>query len=71
MRRNILAGLALIVALCFVTGTALAATNVKVRAGVHKGFARIVFDWPEPVTYTTDLAPDHLNIRFSKPFTAK
>jgi len=50
---------------------AWAANAVKVRAGVHKGFARIVFDWPTPVTYTTDLGSAHLKIRFSKPLAAK
>ena len=70
MRGPVLAALALITALCFLTETALAATNVKVRAGVHKNYARIAFDWPEAVTYTTELGADHLQIRFSKPFTA-
>ena len=72
--RKILAGIALLVALMVITGLArdvLAATKVKVRAGVHKGYARIVFDWPVPVTYTTNLGADNLQIRFSKPFTAK
>jgi len=72
--RTVLAGILLLAALLItaVTGqAALAATAVKVRAGVHKNYARIVFDWPVPVTYTTDLGSDRLSIRFSKPLTAK
>ncbi len=75
MRRSriFLAGLALLMALIFAAGSghdAFAVTKVKVRAGIHKGYARIVFDWPVPVTYTTDLGSDRLRIRFSKPFAA-
>ncbi len=71
--RILLAGITLLMALIFVAGPghdALAVTNVKVRAGVHKDYARLVFDWPIPITYTTDLGTDHLRIRFSKPFAA-
>lgn len=73
LRGKFLAGIALLVALIFAAGlshAAQAATKVKVRAGVHKGYARIVFDWPVKVTYTTDLAADNLRIRFSQPFEA-
>ncbi len=70
MRRSLQVMLAFFVALSLFGGSALAAKNVKVRAGVHKNFARIVFDWPGKVTYTTDLGASHLSIRFSEPFTA-
>lgn len=75
MRRSriFLAAIGLLMAFIFATGPghgALAASKVKLRAGVHKNYARIVFDWPVPVTYTTDLRADNLRIRFSKPFVA-
>ncbi|MDA1098916.1 MAG: hypothetical protein O2967_08005 [Proteobacteria bacterium] len=75
MRRSriFLAGMTLLLALFFAVGSGhevLALSEVKVRGGVHKTYARIVFDWPVPVTYTTDLSVDNLRIRFSKPFAA-
>ena len=73
LRKGFLAGIAVLLALVFVAAGShdvVAATKVKVRAGVHKNFARIVFDWPVPVTYTTDLGSGYLRIKFSKPFSA-
>jgi tetratricopeptide (TPR) repeat protein len=45
------------------------ADNVKVRAWAHPGFARIVFDWPTPVTFKTDSNGAVLNITFARPIT--
>jgi|GEM_PF-7073418 len=45
------------------------ADDVKVRAWAHPGFARIVFDWPTPVTFKTNRNGDVLNITFARPIT--
>lgn len=38
-------------------GAAAAQDAVKLRAGTHQGYARLVFDWPQPVTYEAAPAP--------------
>lgn len=39
---------------------------VQLRAGEHKDFTRLVFDWPEkPASYTTNLTGNILTIRFN------
>jgi predicted Zn finger-like uncharacterized protein len=41
--------------------------EVIVRAGRHESFARIVFDWPQEVTYETRQDGDRLVVSFSRP----
>ncbi|MCK4939981.1 MAG: hypothetical protein KAR80_06755, partial [Rhodospirillaceae bacterium] len=38
--------------------------NVGVRTGLHKGFSRIVFDWPTQVPYTANRDGNKLDISF-------
>jgi len=44
--------------------------TVRVRAGEHAGFSRVVFDWPRPVDYTVGRAGGVLTVRFSAAATA-
>ncbi len=41
--------------------------QVRVRAYEHENFARIVFDWPQRVAYTTQLNRNRLLVSFSRP----
>lgn len=50
--------------------TAQAKQAVYLRAGVHPQYARIVFAWPEPVSYQAAITGQQLQITFSSPFTA-
>ncbi len=43
--------------------------QVRVRAYEHENFARIVFDWPQRVAYTTQLNRNRLLVSFSRPAT--
>ena len=45
---------------------AVSAEQVKVRAGVHDGFGRIVFEWPVPTTFEAVAAARQVDIRFSR-----
>jgi len=38
--------------------------SLKVRAGVYKGFTRVVFDWPKSVPYSAFAGVGKLSIRF-------
>lgn len=49
---------------------AQAAKSIKVRAGVSEGYARIVFDWPNPPKYRANIADGKLVIVFEQPFEA-
>ncbi|MBK8174444.1 MAG: hypothetical protein IPK66_03925 [Rhodospirillales bacterium] len=42
---------------------------VPVRTGQHRGFSRVVFDWPGPVGYTVIRTPDGATITFDAPAT--
>jgi tetratricopeptide (TPR) repeat protein len=41
----------------------------EVRAGQHEGFGRLVFDFPEAVTYTADILGGALMVQFDRPMT--
>src|SRR5690606_8672146 len=41
--------------------------QVRVRTGVHRGYTRYVFDWPELVDYGTAATDDRLLLRFGAP----
>ncbi len=65
---NILTGLACLLVL--ITGPALAAETVAVRAWAHPDFGRIVFDWRSPVSYKVVRKDNTLSIRFGRPMQA-
>jgi hypothetical protein len=69
IRRNLPSYLALVLALflCSWKLTPAFAEPVKIRAWALPGFARIVFDWPTPVTFKTDRNGAVLNIIFARP----
>ena len=45
---------------------AVSAEQVKVRAGLHDGFGRVVFEWPVPTTFEAVAAARQVDIRFSR-----
>ena len=49
---------------------AVRADDVTVRAGLHKTYGRIVFDWPSPVAFTTARSDGRLVIRFERGLSA-
>jgi hypothetical protein len=49
---------------------ALAQDKVGVETGLHEGFARIVFAWPEKVDFEASVADKTLTIKFARPFAA-
>ena len=44
--------------------------NVRVRTGAHKGYGRMVFDWPSQVGYEAAIEGNQLVIRFERPINA-
>ena len=44
----------------------VSAEQVKVRAGLHDGFGRVVFEWPVPTTFEAVAAARQVDIRFSR-----
>src|SRR6185437_2121881 len=44
--------------------------KVGVDAGIHDGFARVVFTWPAKVAYETKLDGKTLTIHFARPLAA-
>ncbi len=55
----------LIVLLLLVTLPALAGEPAGVRLGNHDGYGRVVFDFPAPVSFTTERAGDKFVVRFA------
>jgi hypothetical protein len=47
-----------------------AAESVRVRAGVHDGFGRLVFDWKSPVEFEAKAEGERLVVSFARPFAA-
>ncbi|MGG5812149.1 hypothetical protein [Falsiroseomonas sp. CW058] len=43
------------------------APRIGIRTGVHPGFTRIVFDWPQPVRYSVVQQGEAVEIRFDSP----
>ena len=56
--------------LLWMTATAFAAQSVTVRAALHEGFGRVVFDWPVTTAYQAKRDGRRLLITFETPFTA-
>ncbi len=47
-----------------------AADPVEVRAGLHPGYGRLVFEWPRPVPYTASIEGGALFVEFQRPIEA-
>ncbi|MBI3418663.1 MAG: hypothetical protein HY053_00810 [Proteobacteria bacterium] len=62
-----LAGLALLVLLAPAFAQEAESASVGLRIGVHQGFQRLVFDWPEKVPYTASQNGAEVTLRFEKP----
>ena len=43
------------------------ADPVRVRTGTHEGYGRVVFKWPAPVPYTSEILNQQLVIQFERP----
>ncbi|MGE5547236.1 MAG: hypothetical protein ACM33T_10080, partial [Solirubrobacterales bacterium] len=43
------------------------AVDLMVRGGEHTGFNRLVFDWPQPVGYSVNLADGKVVVSFDRP----
>ena len=65
-----LAGAMLTLALSIGTPAAAAPEPVKVRAGAHDGFGRLVFEWSAPVGVASERQGQRLTLRFARPFAA-
>ncbi len=57
-------------ALLLLAAPAAAGERVGVDAGLHDGYARIVFAWPAKVGFAAKLEGGKLAIHFARPFTA-
>ncbi len=55
-------------ALLLLCGGALPAfaQSVEMRAGVHEGFGRLVFEWPQPVKHTARIEGERLVVTFNR-----
>src|SRR5258706_5721331 len=66
------AGLVALLALALIASApaSQAQSSVTIRAGVHDGYGRLVFDWPKPVRFEASLTGDQLVVRFAEPLSA-
>ena len=48
-------------------GSAFAAEKVGIETGLHDGYGRIVFAWPEPIKFEAALSDKGVTIRFERP----
>lgn len=65
--------LALLITGCIFTSVAAAAEAnqvVQLRAGDHKTYLRLAFEWPRKITYQAVIKGRELRINFDRPFTA-
>jgi hypothetical protein len=69
-RRALALGLLLLAMLPGAAGPARAIEKVVVRAAEHDGFARLVFDWPAPVAFSTTTRGRDVRLRFDRPLRA-
>ncbi len=72
LRRLTGAVLAVVVCALALLGSAAvrAAEGPRLRAAVHDGFGRIVFEWPEPVAYRARIENGALRVTFDRPIAA-
>jgi hypothetical protein len=64
--RGVLRGAVLALLLLCGGATAARAQGVEMRAGVHEGFGRLVFEWRQPVTHTARIEGDRLIVTFNR-----
>jgi hypothetical protein len=60
-------GLLLAVSIFLITGAARADEQVEVRAGNHRAFGRVVFEWPSRVGYDVLQEGDRVLLTFERP----
>ena len=60
----------LLVSMLFLSRLARAAERVGVDAGLHPGYARIVFDWPAKVGFEAKIEGETLRVHFTRPLNA-
>ncbi|NWH08230.1 MAG: hypothetical protein HXY22_06230 [Alphaproteobacteria bacterium] len=58
----------ILVALLALASPAFAAEGVNVRTSVEGGYARILFTWAEPVSYTARIEQGVIVVKFDRPF---
>ena len=51
-------------------GPVLGAEKVGIETGLHDGFGRIVFAWPEPIKFVATIGEQGLTIKFERPLNA-
>ncbi|MGE4527734.1 MAG: tetratricopeptide repeat protein [Rhodospirillaceae bacterium] len=56
--------LVLVVCAVLLAAPAAFAQSVEMRAGVHEGFGRIVFEWPQRTEYSARIAGDQMIVTF-------
>jgi hypothetical protein len=56
----------IVFAFCATTAPSAAAERVQVRAGIHKDFGRLVFDWSKKVGYSATIENRVLTVRFDR-----
>lgn len=56
-------------ALAFI-GPAVRADPVSVRAGIHEGYGRLAFNWPQPTPFQANAEGGTLTLRFGRPIEA-
>ncbi|MEQ8711097.1 MAG: tetratricopeptide repeat protein [Rhodospirillales bacterium] len=49
---------------------ALAQTPVETRGGVHDGYGRLVFSWPQPVVFEARIEGNELVVEFTQPLSS-
>jgi hypothetical protein len=69
-RRSLLASALAVLAVAAPLGSAAAAEPIAVRAAVHPGYGRLVFEWPSPIAVESGRIADRLTLRFARPFVA-
>lgn len=57
----------LLLALAAAMPPAAAAEEVALRVGAHRGFGRVVFEWPSVVGYAVVREPDRVRVVFDRP----
>ncbi len=70
VRLNILRMLCLCVVLLGATLPMAHGQTVDMRAGIHEGFGRLVFEWSQTTAYTARIADGRLEVTFQSPIAA-
>ena len=64
-----LACLVVVVSMLMVA-SASAQTRVETRGGVHDGYGRLVFSWPQPVVFEARIEGNELVVEFTQPLSS-